>query len=90
MASVIIPETLVRFTSDQRRVIIQAPTLGKALIELIRSYPDLRGQLFDENLRLRGYVNIYLDQHAIELPKDFATPIHPNTVVRILQSVAGG
>lgn len=90
MAIIHLPDTLLGFTSRTKRLTIQASTLGEALIELIGKYPNLRGHLFDENLRLRGYVNIYLDQQAMKLPEDFNTPLPPTAVIRILQNVAGG
>lgn len=90
MATIQLPQTLVRFSNGDPVFASEAVTLGDALIELMRAYPPLRSQLFDENLRLRVYVNIYLNKESVRLPDDFNAPVTQKSVIRILQSVAGG
>ena len=65
-----VPGLLAEFTGGKRRVPIEADTVSGALAELLRCHPGLRPHLYDEAMRLRPHVLVFLNgTNTANLPK---------------------
>ncbi len=86
-----IPTALRQFTSGQATVDVPGVgNVGEALERLARDHAALRAHLFDEEGRLRQFVNVYLNQADVrDLARD-ATALKPGDTLIIVPSVAGG
>jgi molybdopterin converting factor small subunit len=72
-----IPTPLRQYTEKQATVEVQAATVGEALKKLTGSHPDLRRHLYNEEGKLRAFVNVYLNDEESDS-------------LSIVPSIAGG
>ena len=90
MATIIIPTPLRKFTNQQTRITVEGKTIKEALSDLILNYPDVKKNLIDENEKIRGFVNIFLEDEDIRNLQEEETIIQPNSVISIIPAIAGG
>jgi len=85
-----IPTPLRGFTNNQETVEVSGATVGEALQQLVEQFPRLKPHLFNEEGRLRSFVNIYLGDEDIRYLQREETPLKPGAELSIVPSVAGG
>src|SRR5579883_1701539 len=90
MAKVLIPTPLRQFTGKQDAVTAPGGTVGEVLAALTTQYPDLRKQIFNDEGKLRSFVNVYLNDEDIRYLKKDATPVANGDTLSIVPSIAGG
>ena len=90
MATIIIPTPLKKFTNQQTRITVEGKTIKEAFSDLILNYPDVKKNLIDENEKIRGFVNIFLEDEDIRNLQEEETIIQPNSVISIIPAIAGG
>ncbi len=90
MATIIIPTPLRKFTNQQTRITVEGKTIKDAFSDLILNYPDVKKNLIDENEKIRGFVNIFLEDEDIRNLQEEETIIQPNSVISIIPAIAGG
>ena len=90
MAIIIIPTPLRKFTNQQTRITVEGKTIKEAFSDLILNYPDVKKNLIDENEKIRGFVNIFLEDEDIRNLQEEETIIQPNSVISIIPAIAGG
>src|ERR1700754_1795271 len=61
MPKIHIPTPLRQYTGKQSAVDVKASTIGEALSGLVSSHPDLRRHLYNDEGKLRAFVNVYLN-----------------------------
>jgi molybdopterin synthase sulfur carrier subunit len=84
-----IPTPLRPYSSGNSQVTVSGDTVGAALDDLTRQYPDLRQHLFDGQ-QLRSFVNIYLNQEDIRYGNGVETSLQEDDTLMIIPSIAGG
>ena len=87
---VMIPTPLRQYTEKQNTVELEAGTVAEALAGLTAKYDGLRKHLFNEEGKLRSFVNIYLNDEEIRYLQKDQTPLGENDVISIVPSIAGG
>jgi molybdopterin/thiamine biosynthesis adenylyltransferase/rhodanese-related sulfurtransferase/molybdopterin converting factor small subunit len=90
MAKVLIPTPLRQFTGKQDAVNVTGGTVGEVLQELISQYPDLRKQIFNDEGKLRSFVNVYLNDEDIRYLSKDATAAKEADTISLVPSIAGG
>src|SRR6202171_2873771 len=90
MAKVIIPTPLRQFTGKQDSVTVPGATVGQVLSALTTQYPDLRKQIFNDEGKLRSFVNVYLNDEDIRYLSKDATPAKDGDTISLVPSIAGG
>src|SRR5947199_7755672 len=90
MAKVLIPTPLRQFTGKQDAVTAPGGTVGDVLKALTTQYPDLRKQIYNDEGKLRSFVNVYLNDEDIRYLKKEATSVASNDTLSIVPSIAGG
>jgi sulfur-carrier protein adenylyltransferase/sulfurtransferase len=90
MPKVLIPTPLRQYAGKQDSVELTGSTVGEVLTALTTRYPDLRRQLFNDEGKLRSFVNVYLNDEDIRYLEKNATPVKDGDTVSIVPSVAGG
>ena len=73
MPKVLIPTPLRQFAGKQDSVELTGSTVGEVLTALTTRYPDLRRQLFNDEGKLRSFVNVYLNDEDIRYLEKNAT-----------------
>ena len=87
---VLIPTPLRAYTGKQEIVVVEGNTVGELLQNLTATYSDLRNHLYNEDGRLRSFVNIYLNDDDIRYLQKEDTPVAEGDTISIVPSVAGG
>jgi len=90
MAKVLIPTPLRQFAEKHDHVQLEGASVGEVLNALTARYPDLRKQLFNDEGKLRSFVNVYLNDEDIRYLKKDATPVASGDTLSIVPSIAGG
>ena len=87
---VLIPTPLRVYAGKQDVVRVEGKTVGELLQNLTAQYSELRNHLYNEDGRLRSFVNVYLNDDDIRYLDKEATSIKDGDTVSIVPSVAGG
>jgi molybdopterin converting factor small subunit len=90
MAKILIPTPLRQFTAKQDSVTAPGATVGEVLAALTTAYPDLRKQIFNDEGKLRSFVNVYLNDEDIRYLGKDATPAADADTLSLVPSIAGG
>src|ERR1700687_2890562 len=90
MAKVLIPTPLRQYAGKQDSVELAGATVGEILNSLTGQYADLRRHLYNDEGKLRSFVNVYVNDDDIRYLEKEATPLKDGDVVSIVPSIAGG
>ena len=85
-----IPTPLRNYTDGKSTVVAEARTVGEALDKLVERHPDLRSQLYNEEGKLRSFVNVFRNDDDIRHLDQEATELRARDEVSIIPSIAGG
>jgi adenylyltransferase/sulfurtransferase len=85
-----IPTPLRPFTGKQDVVEVDGATVGELLAALTSRHEGLKKHLYNDEGKLRSFVNIYLNDEDIRYLQKEGTPVKPGDSVSIIPSVAGG
>ena len=64
--------------------------MGELLTDLTRKHAGLKGHLYNEQGKLRSFVNIYVNDEDIRYLQKEQTPVKAGDTLSIVPSVAGG
>src|SRR5580700_906929 len=90
MAKILIPTPLRQFTGKQDSVTVTGDTVGSALTNLTAQFPDLRKQIFNDEGKVRSFVNVYLNDEDIRYLSKTDTPVKDGDAISLVPSIAGG
>ena len=91
MARILIPTPLRQFAEKQDTVEADGATVGEVLAALTVRFPNLKKQLYNDEGKLRSFVNVYLNDDDIRyLPAKEATATEESDELTIIPSIAGG
>jgi molybdopterin converting factor small subunit len=87
---ILIPTPLRPYTDKQEAVEASGATIGELLADLIAKYSGLKAHLYNDQGKLRSFVNIYINDEDIRYLQKDQTPVAAGDTVSIIPSVAGG
>jgi adenylyltransferase/sulfurtransferase len=87
---ILIPTPLRPFAGKQDVVEVDGGTVGEILHALVAKYGDLRKHLYNDEGKLRSFVNIYVNDEDIRHLERDKTVLKAGDTVSIVPSVAGG
>src|SRR5215470_13133312 len=90
MAKILIPTPLRPYTDKQDTVDASGATVGELLADLTRKHSGLKAHLYNEQGKLRSFVNVYVNDEDIRYLQKEQTPVAAGDTVSIIPSVAGG
>jgi adenylyltransferase/sulfurtransferase len=90
MAKVLIPTPLRQYAEKHDSVELSGSTVAEVLGALTTRFPDLKKQLYNDEGKLRSFVNVYLNDEDIRYLKKDATPVAAGDTLSIVPSIAGG
>src|SRR5437016_6898641 len=90
MPKILIPTPLRQYTGKQDNVQVKGATIGEALTDLTSQHQDLRRNLYNDEGKLRSFVNVYLNDEDIRYLSKEATPVKESDTISIVPSIAGG
>ena len=90
MAKILIPTPLRQYAEKNNSVEVSGATVGEALANLTTQFPDLRKNLYNDEGKLRSFVNVYVNDEDIRYLQKDATAIADGDTISIVPSIAGG
>jgi adenylyltransferase/sulfurtransferase len=90
MAKILIPTPLRPYTDKQDAVDAAGATVGELLADLTRKHGGRKAHLYNDQGKLRSFVNIYVNDEDIRYLQKEQTPVTADDTVSIIPSVAGG
>ena len=90
MAKILIPTPLRPYTDKKDAVDAEGKTVGELLADLTSRHAGLKPHLYNEQGRLRSFVNVYVNDEDIRYLQKEQTPVSPGDTISIIPSVAGG
>jgi sulfur-carrier protein adenylyltransferase/sulfurtransferase len=90
MAKILIPTPLRQFADKKDSVQLPGSTVGEVLKSLTGQYSELRRHLYNDEGKLRSFVNVYVNDEDIRYLNKEATPLTDGDTVSIVPSIAGG
>jgi sulfur-carrier protein len=90
MAKVLIPTPLRQYADKKDTVELSGSTVGEVLTALTTQHVDLRKHLFNDEGKLRSFVNVYLNDEDIRYLEKDKTAVKDGDTLSIVPSIAGG
>src|SRR5438874_8351341 len=90
MARVYIPTSLRTLTGGKAHVQVDAADVGRLLDDLEGRYPGLKREVLDERGEVHRFVNVYVNELAIEDLRGLETPLCEVDEVAVIPAMAGG
>lgn len=85
-----IPSPLQKLTNNQAEVEAEGKTITELLNNLVAQFPELKTRLYDEEGKLRRFINFYVNEEDIRFLEEGNTPLKDGDVVSIIPAIAGG
>ncbi len=85
-----VPTQLRTLSDGASEVAVEGATVGEVLAALDASHPGFRARLFDEDGKLRRFVNVFVADEDIRFLDGLSTPVSEGQAVSIIPAVAGG
>jgi len=90
MAKILIPTPLRPYTDKQDSVDASGTTVGELLADLTKQHAGLKAHLYNDQGKLRSFVNIYVNDEDIRYLQKEETAVKADDTISIIPSVAGG
>ena len=90
MAKVLIPTPLRQYVDKKDTVELSGSTVGEVLDSLTSQYSDLRRHLYNDQGKLRSFVNVYVNDEDIRYLAKENTATKDGDTISIIPSIAGG
>ena len=89
-ATVRIPTQLRELSGGASEVSVEGDTVADVLAALDAGHPGFRDRLFDENGKLRRFVNVFVADEDVRFLDGLDTKVTEGQTVSIVPAVAGG
>jgi adenylyltransferase/sulfurtransferase len=90
MPKILIPTPLRQFADKKDAVEVAGATVGEALAALTTAHPDMKKNLFNDEGKLRSFVNVYVNDEDIRFLEKDKTAVAAGDTISIVPSIAGG
>jgi adenylyltransferase/sulfurtransferase len=87
---ILIPTPLRPYTDKKDAVEAEGKTVGELLADLTTRHSGLKAHLYNEQGKLRSFVNVYVNDEDIRYLQKEQTPVAAGDTISIIPSVAGG
>lgn len=85
-----VPVLLRSLTGGAGEVKGEGSTVGEVIENLNATFPGIKGRLYDEEGKLRRFINIYVNAEDIRFLDGPATAVKDGDEISIVPAIAGG
>jgi molybdopterin synthase sulfur carrier subunit len=85
-----VPTQLRSLTDNAGEIEVEGSTVGEVLKGLDAAHPGLAARLFDDEGKLRRFVNVFLADEDVRFLEGLETPVSDGQTLSIVPAVAGG
>ena len=89
-ATIFIPTALRGFAGGNATYSVPATTVGDALTQFTAEFPELKKHLYNDEGKLRSFVNIYVGEEDIRFLDGLRTAVKDGEQISIVPAIAGG
>ncbi len=89
-ATVRIPAPLRGFTGGAAEVAVEGDTVGDVLRSLSEAHPELKGQILNDDNKVRDFVNVFVGNKNIRSLDALESRVVEDAIIHIVPAVAGG
>ncbi|MBF0237816.1 MAG: MoaD/ThiS family protein [SAR324 cluster bacterium] len=90
MAVIEIPSALQKYTDSHDEIEVSASTVEEAFNLLCQKHSALKQHLYDENGKIRSFINVYVNDEDIRYASNLQTKVTEGDSIQIVPSIAGG
>jgi len=90
MKTLLVPTALRGFVDGKASVEVSGATVGETLADLAGRYPDLKRHLYEDDGRLRPFINVYLGEDNVKALEGLDTPVADGAELMLVPAIAGG
>jgi molybdopterin converting factor small subunit len=90
MAKVLIPTPLRQYVDKKDVVEASGSTVAEVLGGVVTAHPNLKKQIYNDEGKLRSFVNIYVNDEDIRYLEKENTVVTDADTLSIVPSIAGG
>jgi len=84
-----IPQFLEHLTDKTKTVEVNGSTIGKCLKDLVKQFPQLEKELFDDKGEVFYYMDIYVNDEST-YPETLVRPVKEGDEISIVLMLSGG
>lgn len=88
--TITIPTALRQFAGGLSQFEVEAATAGEALNQLSSQFAELKRHLYNDENKLRSFINVYVNEEDIRHQSGSETPVKDGDTLMIVPSIAGG
>ncbi|MBL8777205.1 MAG: MoaD/ThiS family protein [Acidimicrobiales bacterium] len=85
-----VPTTLRTLTGGESEVSVEGETVGAVLTALDVAHPGFKDKIFDEEGKLRRFVNVFVADDDVRFMDGLDTVVPDGETLSIIPAVAGG
>ena len=85
-----IPSALKQYVNNQDEVEVDGSTVEEALDSLCTQLTQLKPNLFDEDGKVRNFINVYLNDDDIRYADGMKSAVKDGDSIQIVPSISGG
>lgn len=88
--TVSIPTALRQYAGGNATVSLESGPVAQILANLVEQHPQLGKQIYNEEGKLRSFVNVYVGDEDIRYLQGLDTPVPDGETISIIPAIAGG
>ena len=85
-----IPAPLRQYVGQTAAFDVEGETVGEALDRMSAAYPEIKRHLYNNEGKLRSFINVYVNDEDVRYLQQDKTPLKESDEIRIIPSIAGG
>lgn len=85
-----VPTPLQKLTNNQAEITAEGATVKAILADLEKQFPGMKERLYDEQGKLRRFINFYVNNEDIRFLQGEETAIKEGDEVSVVPAIAGG
>ena len=90
MPTLKIPTPLRPYTDGEGVITLPGETVADVLSAVVERHPELKKHLFNDEEKLRPFVNVFLGEENVNQLEGLGTSLEENDTLLIIPSIAGG
>ena len=88
--NIFIPTVLRRYVQRKPEVQVNASDVEEALVLLGVLYPEIRYYIFDDNRKLKRFINVFVNETNIKNLDGLQTRLEEGANIALIPAIAGG
>jgi len=85
-----VPSALQKYTGDNDEIHLEGSSVQEVFDALSTQYPELKMHLYDDQGKVRSFINVYVNDEDIRYGEKMNTPLKDGDEIQIIPSIAGG